>query len=55
MLLSTRGERLRTLRGVRDFVPHDFLQAGRAQLLTLTLTLTLALALTLTLSRSSPA
>eukprot|EP00964_Phaeocystis_antarctica_P064319 scaffold38677_cov49-Phaeocystis_antarctica.AAC.1 len=31
----TKGERLRLLREVRDFVPHDFLRAGHAQLLLL--------------------
>ena len=35
LLLSARGERLRLLRDVRDFVPHDFLRAGHAQLLLL--------------------
>ena len=35
LLLSAKGERLRLLRDVRDFVPHDFLRAGHAQLLLL--------------------
>ena len=33
--MPTKGERLRLLRDVRDFVPHDFLRAGHAQLLLL--------------------